>query len=150
MDPLRSATPRTGVPGRPVRVLVADDHPLFAKTLEAVLAGDERVEVVGCAPHGKRAIELAETLGPDVILMDLDMPVMDGFEATRLLRERGSPARVLVLTASRESDDSDKAFQAGAWGYLTKDRIASNLLPAILFVAGEQATAPLRVASHTG
>jgi DNA-binding NarL/FixJ family response regulator len=148
MDPLRSVTPRAGVPGSPVRVLVADDHPLFAKTLEAVLAGEERVEVVGSAPDGKKAIELAEKLGPDVILMDLEMPVMDGFEATRMLRRRGSPARVLVLTASAESDDSDKAFQAGAWGYLTKDRIASELLPAILFVAGEEVAPPLRAASH--
>lgn len=136
------------MPGRPVRVLVADDHPLFAKTLEAVLAGDERVEVVGSAPDGKRAIELAEELDPEVILMDLDMPVLDGFEATRMLRRRGSTARVLVLTASAESDDSDEAFQAGAWGYLTKDRIASELLPAILFVAGEEVAPLLRAASH--
>jgi two-component system NarL family response regulator len=148
MDPLRSVPPRSGVAGRPVRVLVADDHPLFAKTLEAVLAGDERVEVLGSAPDGKRAIELAEQLEPEVILMDLDMPVLNGFEATRMLRQRGSTARVLVLTASAESGDSDKAFQAGAWGYLTKDRIASELLPAILFVAGEPEGPTLRVASQ--
>lgn len=131
----------------PVRVLIADDNELFAKTLEAMLAGESRIELIGIARHGKQAVELAESLRPDVVLMDISMPVLDGFGATRILRQRGSAARVLVLTASAEQDDADRAMREGAFGYLTKDRIATELLPAVLHVAGVEADASLSAAS---
>ena len=131
----------------PIRVLIADDNELFAKTLEAMLAGEQRIELVGLAVDGKDAVERAEQLRPDVILMDIEMPVLDGFEATRMLTQRRNNARVLVLTASVEPEDADRALREGAFGYLTKDRIASELVPAVLHIAGVQADASLSAAS---
>lgn len=134
----------------PVRVMIADDNELFAKTLYAMLAGEARIESIGVAENGKRAVELAEALRPDVLLMDISMPILDGFEATRILRQRGSDARVLILTGSAQGDDADRALREGAFGYLTKDRIASELVPAVLHVAGVEAGAWLAPASEAG
>jgi len=117
---------------KPVRVLVADDQRLFVEALEAILAPDERIEIVGRAGNGAEAIELARELEPDVVLMDISMPVLDGFEATRRLREELPSARVLMLTGSNARQDIAKARTAGAAAYLTKDRIAADLVAAIL------------------
>ncbi len=117
----------------PVRVLVADDHLLFTEALAAILAGEERLEVVGQARDGREAVELARSLAPDVVLMDVSMPVLDGFEATQEIRSAGH-ARVLMLTGSNSRDDVDRSRAAGASGYVTKDRIASELVDAILEV----------------
>ena len=118
-----------------IGVLIADDHRLFAETLEALLATDGRVEVVGHAHDGREAVERAVKLNPDVVLMDIDMPIMDGFEATRRIRESNAGACILMLTGSNAREDVDRARQAGAAGYVTKDRIAAELLDAILEVA---------------
>jgi DNA-binding NarL/FixJ family response regulator len=118
-----------------IRVLIADDHRLFAETLEALLETDERIDVVGHAHDGTEAVAHAEELRPDVVLMDIDMPVMDGFEATRQIRETDAHACVLMLTGSNSREDVDRARQAGAAGYVTKDRIAAELVDAILEVA---------------
>jgi DNA-binding NarL/FixJ family response regulator len=119
----------------PVRVLVADDQPIFTAMLGAVLAADERVEVVGQATNGRQALELAATLSPDVILMDISMPIMDGLEATRRLRERDPSARVLMLTESDLPGDVMRARKAGAVGYVPKTRIAADLADAIVGVS---------------
>ena len=119
---------------RPVRVLIADDEPLFVESVEALLAGDERVEVVGTAANGKQAVELATALTPDVTLMDISMPILDGIEATRRIRERLPNACVLVLTGSSISADVDRARQAGVAAFLTKDRLGTQLVNAILEV----------------
>jgi DNA-binding NarL/FixJ family response regulator len=119
-----------------VRVLIADDEPLFAEALELLLSGDERIEVVGRATDGARAVELSRELEPDLVLMDLSMPGMDGFEATeQIAREPG--ARVLVLTGSDDPADVAKARRAGAAGYITKDQIAETLVGAILEAGSE-------------
>ena len=120
-----------------IRVLIADDHRLFAETLEALLATDERIEVVGHARDGAEAVELAASLAPDVILMDISMPVMDGIEATRAIREHQTGACVLMLTGSNSRADVDRSRAAGAAGYVTKDRIAAELVDAIVEVAGK-------------
>jgi two-component system nitrate/nitrite response regulator NarL len=119
-----------------VRVLIADDQRMFAEALEALLATEERISVVGYARDGKEAVRLARKLRPDVILMDISMPVMDGFEATRILREQDEGACVLMLTGSNSRTDVDRARQAGAAGYVTKDRIAAELIEAIVEVVG--------------
>ena len=119
---------------RPVRVLIVDDEPLFVETVEALLACDERLEVVGTAANGKRAVELATALTPDVTLMDISMPILDGIEATRRILERFPNACVLVLTGSSNSADVDRARQAGAAAFLTKDRLGTQLVNAILEV----------------
>jgi two-component system nitrate/nitrite response regulator NarL len=118
-----------------IRVLIADDHRLFAETLEALLTTDERISVVGAARDGKEAVRLWRQLRPDVILMDISMPVMDGFEATRRIRQEGQDACVLMLTGSNARTDVDLARKAGAAGYVTKDRIAADLIEAIVEVA---------------
>jgi DNA-binding NarL/FixJ family response regulator len=120
--------------GDRIRVVIADDHRLFAQALEAVLGGEERFEVVGFARNGREAIALVEELQPDVTLMDLSMPVLDGVEATREIRKVAPDARVLMLTGSNAPVDVDRAREAGASGYVTKDRIAGELIQAILDV----------------
>jgi DNA-binding NarL/FixJ family response regulator len=119
---------------KPLRVLIADDHRLFAEALEAILTTDDRIEVVGQASDGEEAVELARKLGPDVVLMDVSMPVLDGFEATREIRAAGGGVRVLMLTGSNSRDDVDRSREAGASGYVTKDRIASELVATIVEV----------------
>jgi DNA-binding NarL/FixJ family response regulator len=122
-------------PVTPIRVLIADDHNLFAEALEAILSADERIEVVGRAGDGRQAVTLAARLDPAVVLMDISMPVMDGFEATREIREVAPEAAVLMLTGSNSPVDVDRARQAGVAGYVTKDKIAAHLIDAILEIA---------------
>ncbi len=114
----------------PVRlsVLIADDHDLFAEALTVILQLDERVEVVGRARDGREAIELASSLRPDVVLMELHMPVLNGIEATREVRH-GS--RVVIVTSSTSADDERKARQAGASSYVRKGGFAAELFDAI-------------------
>jgi two-component system, NarL family, nitrate/nitrite response regulator NarL len=120
----------------PVRVLIADDHRLFAEALEAVLSTEDRIEVVGRAADGGEAVALARELRPDVVALDISMPVMDGFEAAAQLEQLDHPPAVLMLTGSNAPEDVDRARRAGAKGYITKDAIAASLVDAILAVAG--------------
>ena len=120
----------------PVRVLIADDHRLFAEALEAVLSSEARIEVVGRAADGGEAVELARKLEPDVVALDISMPVMDGFEAAAAIERLQRPPAILMLTGSNSPDDVDRARRAGAKGYITKDAIAAKLVDAILAAAG--------------
>ena len=118
-----------------IRVLIADDHRLFAEALEAVLGMEDRIEVVGRAADGQEAVELARRLEPDVVALDISMPVMDGFEAAEQIAQlEGAPA-ILMLTGSSAPEDVDRARRAGAKGYVTKDTIAASLVDAILAAA---------------
>jgi two-component system nitrate/nitrite response regulator NarL len=117
-----------------IRVLIADDHSLFAQALEAILGTDERFEIAALAKNGKQAVELCDTLEPDVVLMDISMPVLDGFAATKQLRKNHPGLPVLMLTGSNSRVDVDKARTSGAAGYVTKDRIAGELIDAIVEV----------------
>jgi DNA-binding NarL/FixJ family response regulator len=116
-----------------IRILVADDHRLFAESLMMMLAEDDRVVVVGLAANGQEAVELAMELQPDVILMDLQMPVLDGFEATRQIRAAGSNARILILTGAEIG--SEDAARVGASGYLRKEHSAEELRRVVLELA---------------
>jgi DNA-binding NarL/FixJ family response regulator len=117
-----------------IRVLIADDHRLFAQALEAILVTDDRIEVTGRARDGAEAVQLAAKLDPEVILMDIAMPVMDGVQATQQIVKRQPKTSVLMLTGSNLRTDVDRARAAGAAGYVTKDRIAAELVDAILEV----------------
>jgi DNA-binding NarL/FixJ family response regulator len=117
---------------RRVRVLVADDEPLFVETIEALLGEDDRVEVVGTAGDGGEAVKLARSLEPDVILMDISMPTLDGIEATREIRKHLPAVCILILTGSSISADIDRSRQAGVAAFLTKDRLGTQLLDAII------------------
>ena len=121
---------------RRITVLIADDHRLFADALEAILGTDGRFEVVGKAHDGEEAVRLAGKTKPDVVLMDIAMPCVDGVEATRRIRKRRKSTAVLMLTGSNARNDVDRARQAGAAGYVTKDRIASHLVEEIVQLAG--------------
>jgi DNA-binding NarL/FixJ family response regulator len=118
-----------------IRVLIADDHRLFAEALDAILAAEPGIEVVGRARNGEQAVEQALELEPDVILMDISMPVVDGVEATKRIRKHLPQARVLMLTGSNARTDVARARDAGAAAYVTKDRIAAQLIEAIREVA---------------
>ena len=118
-----------------VRVLIADDQRLFAEALEAILSTDGRIEVVACAADGGGAVDLAREHQPDVVLMDIAMPVMDGFTATEQIREHVPAARVIILSGSDATQDISRARAAGAAGYVTKDQIAGDLLQAIIDTA---------------
>jgi DNA-binding NarL/FixJ family response regulator len=118
-----------------IRVLIVDDHRLFAEALEAILSAESRIEVVGRARNGAEALDMVLDLEPDVVLMDISMPVMDGVEATRRIRDARPEACVLMLTGSNAAADVDRSRDAGAAGYVTKDRIASELVDAIVETA---------------
>jgi len=119
----------------PIRVLIADDHRLFAEALEAILSSDERIEVIGHASDGLEAVDLSARLHPAVVLMDISMPVMDGIEAAQRIRDADAGTCVLMLTGSNSRADVDRSRQAGAAGYVTKDRIAAELIDAIVEIA---------------
>ena len=127
----------TGRRHTPVRVLIADDHRLFAEALQAILSDRG-------ADHGRRTSSRrvrggragARTLRPDVVALDINMPVMDGFEAAAALEKLEPPPAVLILTGSSSPQDIDRARRAGVKGYVTKDSIAASLVEAILAAAG--------------
>ena len=126
-----------------VRVLIADDQALVRSGFRMILEARDDLEVVGEAENGVRAIELARELEPDVVLMDVRMPVMDGVEATRRLLESGSSARVIILTTFDLDEYVLEALRAGASGFLLKDVQPAQLAEAIRVVAsGEALLAP--------
>lgn len=118
-----------------IRVLIADDQTLFAEGLMSLLGGDGRIDVVGHAPNGAVAVELCEALQPDIVLMDLQMPEMDGIEATRRIKELAPDTAIVILTASPSEDDVRRAAAAGASGYLTKAAAASELVSTVVALA---------------
>jgi NarL family two-component system response regulator LiaR len=115
----------------PIRVLIADDHAILRKGIRALLSTEPDIEVVGEAGDGTEALDQAETLKPDVILMDLVMPKMDGIEATRQVTASQQDVRVLVLTSFAADDKVFPAIKAGALGYILKDTGPDDLVRAI-------------------
>lgn len=122
----------------PVRVLLVDDHAVVRQGLKMFLALDPDLEIVGEARNGREALEQAERLAPDVVLMDLRMPEMDGLTAIRLLRERRPEIEVVALTSVLEDASVVGAIRAGAMGYLLKDTQAEELCRAIHAAAAGQ------------
>ena len=118
-----------------IRVVVADDQRAVREGLALLVGAIDDIEVVGAAGNGVEAVQLARELRPDVVLMDLRMPELDGAAATRELRESGSQTRVLVLTTYADDASLFPALQAGASGYLTKDASAEEIERAIRAVA---------------
>lgn len=114
-----------------IRIVIVDDHPVVREGLAMLLAEEADMVVVGQAADGDEAIALATRLQPDVVIMDLVMPTVDGVAATRGLRAAGVPSRVLVLTSFAEDDRVRDALQAGAVGYLLKDVRRPELLRAL-------------------
>ena len=116
------------------RVLLADDHQMLRQAVRRALE-DAGVDVVGEAGDGDQAVQLTETLRPDVVLMDVSMPVLDGIEAARRIHDAGSASKVLVLTMHDEDALRAKALRAGAAGFLTKDCELNEVVDAVKAVA---------------
>ena len=126
-----------------IRLLIADDHPLVRSALTQLFDGVEDVTVVGSAADGEQAVAAALRASPDVILMDLEMPMLDGIEATRALRERDSDARVVILTTFSDRERILGAIDAGALGYLLKDAEHDEIIRGVRAAAiGDAPLAP--------
>lgn len=127
----------------PIRLLIVDDHPIVRDGLRGAFTRTAEFEVVGVAGDGAEAVDRAVELRPDVVLMDLRMPVVDGAEAIRQLRQQAPEVRVLVLTTFDTDHDVLPAIEAGATGYLLKDAPVDDLLRAVRSAArGESVLAP--------
>lgn len=135
-------------PTAAIRLLIVDDHPVVRDGLQGMFAGDPSFEVVGEAANGREAISMAEAYLPDVVLMDLRMPEMDGVSAIRVMAERGLDAKVLVLTTYDTEGDVLPAIEAGATGYLLKDTPRPELLRAVRAAAVGEAVLSPPVASR--
>jgi DNA-binding NarL/FixJ family response regulator len=126
----------------PVRVLIADDQALFRAGLAGLLEDDPRVEVIGQASDGAEAVRLAGTLTPDVVLMDLRMPNLDGIQATRQIVTNQPQVKVLILTTFETDNQIIHALQAGATGYVLKDSTVDSIVSSLLAVtSGERVMA---------
>ncbi len=133
----------TEAAARPVRILLADDQPLLRTGFRMVLGGEPDLDIVGEAGDGAEAVDLARRLLPDVVLMDIRMPRLDGVAATRAIVEAKLPVRVLILTTFDLDEYVVGALRAGASGFLAKDVPADDLVNAIRTVAaGEAVVAP--------
>jgi DNA-binding NarL/FixJ family response regulator len=130
-----------------IRLLVVDDQALFREGMRTVLSAYDDLEVVGEASNGEHALEQAAALRPDVILMDLRMPVLDGPGAIRKLRERPAPPPVLALTTFDDDDSVFEALRAGAIGYVLKDISSVQLVEAVRAAARGESFLQPRVAS---
>ncbi len=124
-----------GEPSGRIRVLVADDHHVVREGLVMILKSAPDVEVVGEAADGEQAVAMVERLQPDVVLMDLSMPVLSGLEAIRRLRKAGNPVKILALTIHESEDYIAHGLRAGVNGYVVKRAAAHELLSAIRAVA---------------
>jgi DNA-binding NarL/FixJ family response regulator len=126
-------------------VLIVDDHALVRAGLAALLASAARIEVVGVAADGREGVELASRLRPDVVLMDLSMPVLDGLAATRLIAELAPTSRVVVLTSSADRHRATQALAAGAVGYLLKDCDPNDIIATVRAAATGVAQLPVQL-----
>ena len=131
-----------------IRVLIVDDHEIVREGLQILLSEEADFEVVGAAEDGLSAVRLAETKKPDVILMDLVIPGIDGIEATRRIVNNNPEARVLVLTTFADDQHVRDAIQAGATGYLLKDVLKADLLRALRDAAAGRPSLHPEVQQH--
>ncbi len=128
----------TGSTDDRIRVMICDDHALFRRGLIMVLEAEDDIEVVGEAEDGRDAVERVADIVPDVVLMDVRMPDVDGIEATRLIAERAPSAKIIMLTVSDEESDLYEAIKAGATGYLLKEISIEEVASAVRAVVSGQ------------
>jgi DNA-binding NarL/FixJ family response regulator len=133
---------------KPIRILIVDDHPLLREGIAAVVQGETDMELVGEAGNGREAIERFREHRPDVTLMDLQMPELDGVAATAAIRAEWSDARIVMLTTYRGDAQALRALKAGASGYLLKSMIRTDLLEAIRSVHTGHRHIPREIAAE--
>jgi len=119
-----------------IRIVIADDQPLVRAGLRKIFDADPALEIAGEAPNGLAAVESAQRLRPDVVVMDIRMPVLDGLEATRRLTAEGGGERILILTTFDLDEYVYEALRAGASGFMLKDAPPEDLIAAVRVVAG--------------
>lgn len=119
----------------PIRIMLADDHTMFRQGIRQLLTAEPDFVVIGEAGDGEQACQLAEALRPDVLIMDIHMPRMDGVRATRQIMQQSSPPAIIILTMSHQDDYIFEAIKGGARGYFVKDSDASKLIQAVRAVA---------------
>ena len=132
----------------PIRVICADDHPLVRKGITSILANEPDIDLVGEASNGREAVELFRRLHPDVVLMDLRMPEMDGVDATRKIREEDPEARIISLTSYDGDQDIYRAIEAGVRGYILKEMVHTKVIDAIRTVHAGKRLMPNEVADR--
>jgi DNA-binding NarL/FixJ family response regulator len=134
---------KSAEPGRPIRVLCVDDHPLIRKGIASILDYEPDMELVGEAENGREAVRLFRELVPDVTLMDLRMPELDGIAAIQIIRQEFPDARIIALTSYDGDQDIYRALDAGVRGYLLKETVHADVLHAIRTVqAGKRLVSP--------
>src|SRR5262245_58747862 len=126
-----------------VRILLADDHPIVRQGLRRVIDDEPKLTVVAEASDGRTALELIERLRPGIAVLDIDMPVMNGFDVARAVRDRRMPVAIIFLTVYREESFFDQALRLGTKGYVLKDSAVTDIVSGIRAVAaGEHFTSP--------
>jgi DNA-binding NarL/FixJ family response regulator len=125
-----------------ITVLVVDDHKMFAEAIDLLLGGQEGIEIIGSVGTGEEAVAVASTRLPDVVLMDIDLPGIDGIETTRQVRQVAPDAQVIVITAFQDPSMIAAAVQAGASGYVPKTKAADELLSVIRNAAAGEMVIP--------
>jgi DNA-binding NarL/FixJ family response regulator len=131
-----------------IRVLCVDDHPLVRKGIASILANEADMELVAEAGNGREAVERFRELRPDVVLMDLRMPQMDGIEATRAIRAEDPEARIIALTSYDGDQDIYRALEAGVRGYILKEMVHTEVVRAIRTVVAGKRLMPPEVAER--
>jgi DNA-binding NarL/FixJ family response regulator len=124
-----------GENSKKIRVLIADDHPAVRQSLQRLLNRQKDIQVVGEAINGEEAISLVSRIHPDVLLLDIEMPVIDGIEVTRELRHEKSGVRILILSGYADQEYIRLVMQQGVFGYLVKDEPPARIADAIRTVA---------------
>ncbi|KRW90691.1 chemotaxis protein CheY, partial [Alicyclobacillus tengchongensis] len=132
----------------PIRVLLVDDHELFRQGVSAILGGVPEIEVVGQAENGQVALELCATQQPDVVLMDINMPVCSGLEATRMIKQQFPRIRILILTVSSAEESLFDAIKSGASGYVLKNANPVAVIESIQRVYAGEPVIPSDLAMH--
>jgi two-component system NarL family response regulator len=140
----------TPLPEARIRVLVVDDHPLVRKGIESILAVEDDLEMVGEAGDGSEAVTKFQQCHPDVVLMDLRMPKIEGIEAARTLRELDPEARIIALTSYQGDQDINRALEAGMRGYILKEMAHAEVGNAIRAVHSGRRVVPAEVAERLG